>query len=47
VIFAVENPKNQVLEVEDVLTLGPMAQAALVMYEGMSKALMATEKFGR
>jgi len=35
------------LEVEEVVTLGPMAQAALVMYEGMSKALMSTEKLGR
>jgi len=33
--------------VEDVVTLGPMAQATLVMYEGMNKALMSTEKLGR
>ncbi len=33
--------------VGDVVTLGPMAQATLVMYEGMNKALMSTEKLGR
>ncbi len=53
VIFAAENSNKfqktrfwKEKSVEDAVTLGPMAQAILVMYEVMNKALMSTEKLG-